>query len=280
MIFRLKYRLPSEIPLEEYPKPEEFIEEAKKLVEDAEKDGIILRVMGGLGIYLHLEEEEHKKLWKKLGRLGGKFFTDIDLASYSKYREKMIQFLTRKGYGFDPRLLYRYGKKRQIFFGTKIPMVEVFFDKLEMCHTISFKGRLEAEKITLPLAELLLEKLQIVKINEKDIKDIIVLLRSHEIGETDKETVNLKIFERAGLNKDWGFYYTVTTNFGKIKSLLDKYSVLSDEDRGVVSERIDKILNYLEKLPKTSGWKFRAKIGTKKKWYNDVEDWTYLKAEE
>ena len=96
-------------------------------------------------------------------------------------------------------------------------MIEVFFDKLEMNHTISFNKRLEADSPTLPLSELLLQKTQIVKINEKDIKDIIVLLRAHDVGKRDNETINLEALAQAGLISDWGFYYTVTTNLQKVK---------------------------------------------------------------
>jgi hypothetical protein len=55
-----------------------------------------------------------------------------------------------------------------------------------MNHIIEFKDRLEKDYPTIPLEELMLEKLQIVKINEKDIKDLIVLILEHEIGENGK----------------------------------------------------------------------------------------------
>jgi hypothetical protein len=72
--------------------------------------------------------------------------------------------------------------------------------------------------------------------------------------------------------KDWGFYYTSTTNLNKIKSLLGEYDALSSGDRDVISGRIDKLLDMIEKEPKSLGYKLRAKVGTKKQWYNDVEE--------
>jgi hypothetical protein len=152
-------------------------------------------------------------------------------------------------------------------------MVEVFFDKLEMNHTINFNKRLEADSPTLPLSELLLQKLQIVKINEKDVKDVIVLLRAHDLGETDNDTINLKALCQAGLLSNWGFYYTVRTNLKKIADYTSVYDVLTENDIKIVNDRINRILRYLVEQPKSLSWKLRARIGPEKKWYNDVEDW-------
>jgi hypothetical protein len=113
--------------------------------------------------------------------------------------------------------------------------------------------------------------MQIVQINEKDIKDTVVIMREHDVGDLDNETVNARYIART-LSDDWGFYYTVTTNLGKVKNSLSSVQVLSDQDRADVSSKIDKLVSCIEEQPKSMRWKMRAKIGTKKKWYNDVEE--------
>ena len=141
-----------------------------------------------------------------------------------------------------------------------------------MCHVVSWeKGRLEIDKPTISLADLMLEKLQIVRINEKDVKDVMMLLLEHGIGDNDDEIVNGAYISKL-MAKDWGFYYTSTTNLNKVKSLLGEYDALSPDDRDVISARIDELLDMIEKEPKSLGWKLRAKVGTKKQWYNDVEE--------
>ena len=45
-----QFRLPKDIPLGEYPKPEVYLEEGRRLTEDAQKQGIILRVMGPIAL--------------------------------------------------------------------------------------------------------------------------------------------------------------------------------------------------------------------------------------
>jgi hypothetical protein len=265
-----RFRLPNEIPLEEYPKPEEFVKEAVEIVNSAKDEKLTLRVMGGMAVYMH--SKEHEALWNKLGRLGQRVFTDIDLAGYGKQRDKYVNFLRKRGYEIDNRLLMYYGKIRQIYYGPRIPMVEIFLDRLSMNHVINFEGRLEMDPVTIPLAELLLEKLQIVKINDKDIKDVIVLLRAHDLGYDDNDKINLGAFKYQGLFDDWGFWYTVTTNLKLVAKKVDEYGI-PDEDKRVVLDRIEKLLKFLEEAPKSKKWEKRAAIGTKEKWYTEVEEW-------
>jgi len=271
-----RFRLPTEIPIEEYPPPSTFIEEATQCVKEAGEQGMILRAMGGLGIYLHVDAPEYKLLAERLGRLGERVFTDIDFASYGKFRDKVYDFFTKRGYQVDPNLHMHHFRKRHMYFAGKVPMAEVFFDNLEMNHTIQFAGRLEADNPTLPLAELLLGKLQIVRINEKDVKDAILMLRSHDVGETDNEMVNLNALREAGLLSDWGFYHTITTNLKEVQRYIQQCNVLTENDVHIIGERVAKILDYLEKQPKSQRWKLRERIGTRKKWYNDVEEWKRL----
>lgn len=227
--------------------------------------------MGGLAIYLH--SQNYKDLWEKLGRLGKRVFTDIDFMGHRKQREKIVKFFQERHYVLDKRSLIYYGERRLIFFGGRCPMVDVFFDKLEMNHTIDFRGRLEVDKPTIPPAELLLEKMQIVKIAEKDIKDSVVLLRAHEIDFHDKDAISLDALIKAGLTSDWGFWYTFTTNLEKVVAGLDRYDVLAENDKKDVREKVRKIMEYIDAQPKSTGWKMRSKVGTKVRWYNDVEDW-------
>ena len=271
-----RFRLPSEIPLEEWPPPSAFIEEAEEFVKAARDEGLYLRVMGGLGIFMH--SREFQPLWEKLGRLGKKVFTDIDYVSYGKDRVKLIDFFKNRDYFINQKMLYLYGKNRQIYYGEKIPMAEIFFDKLEMNHTVNFKNRLDADYPTIPLTELLLQKLQMVRMNEKDIKDSIILLRAHEIGTNDNGTIN-RVAVGARLLSDWGFHYTATMNLKKIKDSLSKYPVLSDEDVEVVDHRLKDLIDYLENEPKSMKWKARALIGTKMQWYNEVDEWDVIESQ-
>jgi hypothetical protein len=129
---------------------------------------------------------------------------------------------------------------------------------------------LEVDKPTVPLAELLLQKLQVVNFTEKDLKDAIILILEHEMANGDDETINTKRIAEL-LSDDWGFYYTATTNLKKIKNGVDRYDILSEKAKEIIRERIDILTKAIEEQPKTMKWKMRSKLGTKVKWYRIVE---------
>ena len=129
------------------------------------------------------------------------------------------------------------------------------------------------------MADIVLEKLQIVEINPKDIKDLILLFLEHDVGDVDKETINGKYIAEL-LSKDWGFYYTSTTNLKKLTSLMGEYVKLSPDETKTIQERVDKLLSVIENQPKSMGWKMRSRVGTKQKWYTEVsDDYRVLKIE-
>jgi hypothetical protein len=132
---------------------------------------------------------------------------------------------------------------------------------------------------TIPLADIVLEKLQIVEINPKDIKDLILLFLEHDVGDVDKETINGKYIAEL-LSKDWGFYYTSTINLKKVTSLMGQYLELSSDESKTIHQSVDKLLAMIENQPKSMGWKMRSRVGTKQKWYTEVaDDYRVLKIE-
>lgn len=245
---------------------DEFIvSAAKKLVEEANKRGLVLRLLGAIAFRIHCP---------KFGYLLSKTrnITDIDMITYGKQVGLIEKFIAENCYEPRPPSIVSLAARRRIFYDKRNGItVDVFLDRLEMCHDIDFKGRLEADYPTIPLAEMLLEKVQIVQINEKDVKDVIILLREHDVGDKDVETINARYIAKL-LSDDWGFYYTATMNLNKIKSLLDHYGELIENDKQPIENRIDNLLKMIEDEPKSLSWKMRAKIGTKKQWYKKVEE--------
>jgi len=265
-----KFRLPKDIPSDEFPKPETFLEEARRLIEEARREGIILRVMGPIA--LHYYFPDHIDLYHRLERLGERVFTDIDYASYGKYRGKLVSFFERQGYQIEKRALMLSGGKRHIYFGETIPMIDVFFDRLEYNHPINYSRRLEIHPYCVSLTDLLLQKLQIVQINDKDIKDALLLMLATAVGETDQGMINVRHLTKL-MSDDWGFYYTATTNLQNIKSAAANLPALNGEHQNTIRYNINAILSAIESTPKTGRWKGREKVGTRKPWYNEVSDW-------
>jgi hypothetical protein len=262
---------------------DEFINECLRIVDEARSRGVVLRVLGAVGIYIHsLHIPKALEIYGRVGRFEGsdELFTDLDLIAYSKQRKEVMEFF-EKVLKFKYDLITRalFLQKRLIYHHPKdLYHADVFFDKLEFSHDVYFgefgRGRLELDYPTIPLADLLLEKLQIHKVNMKDIVDMIVLLYGHEVCSSDRECIDSKYIAKV-LADDWGFWYDATQNLEKVKTYVSKYvseGKLWSDVEVVVKERINKILKTVEEEPKTDKWLKRAKIGTSKPWYREVEE--------
>ena len=248
----------------------DFINEAIRIAEVGKERGIVLRVMGACAIRIHCPNSH--QILDHLQRA----ITDVDFMSYSKFEEKIEQMFKDLSYRSESETVklytHMYGQVRSGYFDLKTQRkVDVFFDRLQMCHNVDFKNRLEIDFPTLTVSDILLEKMQIVKINEKDVKDTLVLINEHDVGEEDRETINLKYISRL-LAQDWGFYYTMTTNLKRLKTFLPQYDVFGNDSKSVIEHRIDKMLEHIEEQPKSMKWRMRAKIGTSRKWYADVDE--------
>ena len=227
---------------------------------------VIMRLIGALAFRTHCPTFGY--IQDKLGRK----FTDFDFASYPRFVRDVRRILTELGYEEDKQVTQLFGDRRMLFhdpaFGRH---ADIFLNSLEFCHPVNFVGRLEAEALTVPLAELLLEKMQIVEINEKDLIDSVMLLREHPVGDTDKETINAMIIADV-LSNDWGFWRTFTGNLAVLDEHLDHFAGLAAEDRQVVRSRIEELRGRIEAAPKSLRWKARARVGERLKWYKDVEE--------
>ena len=163
-----------------------------------------------------------------------------------------------------------YGRHRQIYTSSKSSLhVDIFFDKLSFNHIIDLGKRLAIDPFTISLADLFLEKLQIVKISEKDAKDTVVLVHEHDFGsQSDKGTIDADYILKL-LSDDWGFYYTVTTNLKKVMEFAASNPSLTENDKQLVSGRLTSLLEKLQASRKSFKWTMRARIGIKAPWYDE-----------
>jgi hypothetical protein len=183
--------------------------------------------------------------------------------------ERMFREL---GYVEDRRIKSVPGLRRSIFHHRDQPWhSDIFYDVLEFSHEIDLRGRLELAHPTISLVDLLLEKMQIARINEKDVIDTLMLLREHELSESDDLRIRIDHLARC-CKTDWGLWKTVTTNLRKVDELADKYEVLTPEDRRVIRERLRAIHERIDREPASLRWKLRSRIGERVKWYQDVDE--------
>jgi len=263
--------LPKDIPLDEYPTPQVFLDEGRRIVEEAQRRGVVMRVMGPLALHYHFPDRV--ELYASLERLGERYFTDIDFAAYGRGRQQMPDLMKELGYECDLNTMMTSGKTRHIYYGGAVPMIDVFFDRLEYCHTIEYAGRLELDPYSVSLTDILLQKLQIWEINDKDLKDIEFLFVCAPFGEDDDRKVNAEYVARRFAD-DWGFWYTATTNLARVKEHVEGVVALSEAHKAQVRQVADDLALRIEAEPKTKGWAKRAKKGTSKVWFNTgFSDW-------
>jgi predicted hydrocarbon binding protein len=126
--------------------------------------------------------------------------------------------------------------------------------------------------VTIPLAELLLTKAQIAELNRKDALDIASLLLYAETGSDDMEKINLKrIAQLCGA--DWGLYKTTSINLKRVEEIVSEEKVnLTEAERGTIKRRIGEILQTFASMPKSLAWQMRDKVGTRVRWYEEVEE--------
>ncbi len=243
-----------------------FENELKRILTASEEAGILLRVIGSLAFQYHCPKFGY--LQSAMGRA----YTDIDFAAYNRQVKEIRELMTRLGYHENREVFIVSEGDRAIFENTKIGIhIDVFYEKLAFSHVISWNNRLEVDNPTIPLAEMLLEKMQILKINEKDVIDTIMLLLEHPLGENDQETINIKLI--AGLcSTDWGLWRTITMNLDKVQRLAQGYTQLTPEQKETIDSQVKTALGRIEREPKSLAWRLRARVGDRVKWYKDVDE--------
>jgi hypothetical protein len=236
------------------------------ILEKAKDNGGTMRVIGSLAFRLACPD------FKQLEYDNERYLTDVDFVAYGKQIGRVQDTFFDLGWSENQNVLRLFGDKRRIFYHPSEPVhSDVFIDKLRFCHEIDFRGRLEIEDTTISLVDLLLEKLQIVEINRKDLIDMMMLLRQHAISEDGSDVHHVDGAYLASLcGSDWGLWRTVTMNLRKASELAIEY--LDPEDAEPVIMRLRRLWRLVDEAPKSLKWHVRAKLGDRVKWYREVEE--------
>jgi hypothetical protein len=242
---------------------EDILAEAARIVGAAEKRGLAVRLLGGLAIRLHAPSAARSALARDS--------RDIDLVTQARRSGEVERLLAELGYTADQQFNLLNGDHRLLFHDrARGRQVDVFVGQFTMCHRLPLAERLDVEPLTLPLAELLLTKLQIVQLNEKDVRDICALLLDHPLGEGDAETLNLARITQLCAG-DWGLWKTISTNIGRVQEASGSLG-LGETDSRMIVERLGVLRAALERAPKSLRWKMRAAVGERVRWYELPEE--------
>jgi hypothetical protein len=257
---------------------EDPLAEALRIVDVADRAGVLLRLMGGMAVRAHAPDWTHRTRRREV---------DLDFATRSKDRKAVFALLESEGYTPNKRHNALFGQHQGYFVDEprKRP-VDVLVDKLEMCHRIEFADRLDRSIPTLPVADLLLSKLQVVKINRKDVLDALILIAEHPLAQDDGARAAADGVGAISLprilghtSNDWGWWRTATGNLDVLLQFLDAEFTEADLDIG--SERkvrfdpraqITALRAAIDAAPKSTKWKLRSAVGERQKWYLEPEE--------
>ena len=241
-----------------------LVSEARRLIDRAGERGIVLRLLGGLAIQMLTPELPPRT------RSG----QDLDFGSIRSSRKALTEMLAEEGYVGDRNFNALYGDK-QLYFthGESGLAIDVMIDRLHMCHTVEFAERATVMPYTLSPTDLLLSKLQIVELNAKDLDDILRLLVSFTLEDSeDPGAIDLRVI--SGLvGDDWGWWKTISLNLERLRTALGDGSVAVPEGgRQDPAQAVQTLAQTLADAPKSRRWKLRDRIGERKRWYETPEE--------
>jgi hypothetical protein len=236
----------------------DVVAEGRRVLGAAREAGLTLRLLGGVAVRVR-----SRGLPPALARE----YQDLDFATSKKSAGDLQKLL--RDLGYEPHLGFNAmnGRERLLFYDNpNNRQVDVFVRSFRMCHEIPLENRLTVDEDTVPLAELLLTKLQIIELNEKDVRDTVALLLEHEVTDDDAGVNAWHISTLCA--EDWGLWRTITRNLDELHERVGSYAV----DRETVSSRVLLLQERIEAMPKSRSWRMRAKVGERKRWYQLPEE--------
>ncbi|MFI5258294.1 MAG: hypothetical protein ACHQ01_01605 [Candidatus Limnocylindrales bacterium] len=236
--------------------------EAERLSRLAMSEGIAMRLMGGVAIWLRSESVRKPPFARE--------YADMDFAVSSKARAQVKAFLDREGYVPEKLFNAIHGAQRLNYAEPKGRWtMDILIDELSMSHRLDLRGRLDGLEPTLALADLVLTKLQIWEINRKDVGDVLCLLADHPLGKDGDGEIGLDRIA-AVLGADWGFCHTAERNLAKVSELWAAEPAA--DARYDVASQVEQMTAAIAAAPKSLAWKTRARVGERLRWYETPEE--------
>ena len=242
--------------------------EALRLIDKATAAGLTVRLMGGLAFHAQVPQWTARIERER---------RDIDLATLARDRPGFTQLMTSSGYLADKQYNALYGRKQLYFVDeARGRPVDVLIDGLEMCHAFDFSDRLGVATPTLPLAELLLSKLQVAHINRKDILDALALLSEYPLAESDEAAINVARITQLTSN-DWGWWRTLTGNLERSRRFVDQELQPGELEFGRAprqdaATQIEALRRAVDEAPKSTRWRLRSRVGERVQWFQEPEE--------
>jgi len=244
------------------PPSDDPLPEALALARGAGEASLGLKLLGGLAVRV-LCPEFPPRLRRD---------QDIDFACLSKERKKVAAYLEQAGCEPDRRFNNLNGDRQMYFNAPSGRPIDVMVDRLTMCHTLDFRPSFGRQPFTVDAVDVLLSKLQIIELNEKDLRDIVHLLAALPLGDSSQASIDTDRFCKL-LGTDWGWWRTVTGNLAKMEELVgERPALIPDNHVYEPVAQAGRLLELAIETPKSMKWKLRANVGDRVRWYELPEE--------
>src|SRR5215472_2678180 len=241
---------------------DDALPEAIALAQAALEAGVGLKLLGGLAVRVLVPGLPPRV------RAG----QDIDFACLSKGRKDTAAFLERSGCVPDRRFNNLNGDRQMYFTAPSGRPIDVMVDRLTMCHTLDLRPSFSRLPYTIDSIDVLLSKLQIVELNEKDAHDIVHLLAGLPLGGSQPGALDTGRFGKV-LGADWGWWRTVTRNLEKLPALIaDDPGLVPPQAVADPVAQAGRLAQVAEETPKSMKWRLRSNVGERVRWYELPEE--------
>jgi hypothetical protein len=237
--------------------------EALRLLTEAKERELPIRLLGGMGIKL--------LLGARMDPLFSREIDDLDFITTRRASRAVERFLDDAGWEPQRRFNALHGNRRLMFYDPRTDRrVDVFVGSFQMCHSLPLLERMLVGQRTLPAAELLISKLQIVRMNAKDMGDLYALLNGLQVAEHDHDAINAAAIAKL-TGADWGLHHTCELSLARLLTGLCA-GALPEEHAARIAGRVRRLQQALQEAPKSRAWRVRARIGEHKRWYEEPEE--------
>jgi hypothetical protein len=238
------------------------VAESRRLVALSDATGVTARLLGGVAVRLQAPEA---------GPLLPRPVRDIDLVIPRGANRAFAALLAEQGYSGEEMFNAMHGSHRLIFNDRRNARhIDVFVGGFSMCHAIPIADRLDRQPLTVPLAELLLTKLQIVKLTDRDQRDIYNLCFHHEVVADGGGGIESSMIAEL-CAKDWGLWRTATLTLAHSSARLGAFG-LDAGAQAQIASRLEALGAAIEAWPKSRAWRLRSRVGERVRWYEEPEE--------
>ncbi|NLE22971.1 MAG: hypothetical protein GX624_09360 [Actinobacteria bacterium] len=246
-------------------------QEGRSIVDTARTRGVVLRLLGGLAVH-----EYCAGLVVCL-----RHHVDLDMVAPRRQTRAVVGVFDELGY--RERVHVRQVTKglqaqfaRECVHGDgtgrahAADKVDIFFDSFLLDHRIDLRGRLTQHPYAVSLTDALAAKLQMHEPEPRDLRDAVMLLTVCHGEGTAADELDAD-YLGALCARDWGLFYDVARNLRRCGEELGGAG-LEPGDRARVNGLLARLTGAVEDAPKRLRWRARARIGTRRRWWNTVEE--------